>query len=194
MKKQIIIISLLLVLSATIFAQDKKHEIVLGYGVGTHYAIVEEMAGVLGIFITLGTFNAEYESGTGAILLGYRYSAGEKFSIGIDGSYTKIKEILKIQSKPVGSFYKQFYTIAPYVAYNYIKKEKFSMYSGIGLGYTFVKDEYTMDDGGNETNNSGEFAFHLSAFGVRFGKNIGGYVEVGYGYKGLVNLGVSFKL
>ena len=52
----------MLVLPATIFAQDKKHEIVLGYGVGTHYAIVEEMAGVLGIFITLGAFDIEFES------------------------------------------------------------------------------------------------------------------------------------
>ncbi|MCD4791450.1 MAG: hypothetical protein K8R37_15755 [Bacteroidales bacterium] len=194
MKKQIIIISLLLVLPATIFAQNKKHEIVLGYGVGTHYAIVEEMAGILGVFITLGTFDVEFESGTGAILLGYRYSAGEKFSIGIDGSYTKIKEILKIQGNPVGKLEKEFYTIAPYVAYNYIKKENFSMYSGIGLGYAFEKDEYTTDDGGDETKNIGEFAFHINAFGVRYGKSIGGYVEVGYGYKGLVNLGVSFKL
>ncbi|MBL7102697.1 MAG: hypothetical protein ISS18_00030 [Bacteroidales bacterium] len=194
MKKQISIIILLLVLPATIFAQDKKHEIVLGYGVGTHYAIVEEMANILGVVITLGTFNAEFESGTGAILLGYRYSAGEKFSIGIDGSYTKIKDNLKIQGKQVGNLEKEFYTIAPYVAYNYIKKEKIRLYSGIGLGYTFGKDKYTTDDGGDETKNIGEFAFHINAFGVRFGKNIGGYVEVGYGYKGLVNLGVSFTL
>ena len=68
------------------------------------------------------------------------------------------------------------------------------MYSGIGLGYAFMKDKYTTDDGSDEIKNSGEFAFHINAFGVRFGKNIGGYVEVGYGYKGLVNLGVSFKL
>lgn len=193
MKKTIIIIGLLIVLPATIFAQDKKHEMVLGYGVGTHYAIVEQMAGILGVVITLGEFNAELESGTGAILLGYRYSVGDKLTIGFDGSYTKLKDVLKFDGKEVGNLDKYFYTIAPYIAYNYVKKGNLSMYSGIGLGYAFVKDAYTTDDG-DEIENIGEFAFHLNAFGVRYGKNIGGYVEVGYGYKGIVNLGISLKL
>ena len=121
MNKIIIIISFLLVLPATIFAQDNKHELVLGYGTVTNYAIDEEMQNIIGIIISLGIFDAEYESGTGAIILGYRYYASEKFSIGIDGIYTKIKDILKFQSDEVGNLERHFYTLAPCLAYHYIK-------------------------------------------------------------------------
>ncbi len=193
MKKAIIIITLMLVLPASIFAQEKKHEIVLGYGVATHYAIVEEIAGIFGVFITLGEFTTQLESGTGAIVLGYRYSLKDKISVGLDGSYTKLKGFLKVEGNAVGDINKHFYTIAPYVSYNYVKKGNLSMYSGIGLGYAFVKNVYTTDDG-SEIKNTGEFAFHINAFGVRYGNKICAFAEAGYGYKGIMNFGVSINL
>ncbi|MDR1846694.1 MAG: hypothetical protein LBR17_01070 [Bacteroidales bacterium] len=35
--------------------------------------------------------------------------------------------------------------------------------------------------------------FHLSPFGLRVGKDIGGFFEIGYGYKGILNFGISYK-
>ena len=193
MKKTIILIGLLLVLPASIFAQEKKHEFVLGYGVTTHYAIREQMADIVGLVITLGVFDAGFKSGTGAFVLGYRYSVREKISIGLDGSYTKLKSVLKVGGEVVGNLNKHFYTIAPYVSYNYVKNGNLSMYSGIGLGYAFVKNVYTTGDG-NEIVNTGEFAFHINAFGVRYGNKISAYAEAGYGYKGIMNFGVCINL
>ena len=195
MKKYIIIISLLLVFSATIFAQDKKHEIVLGYGVMTNYAIEEVLKNITVTIVTLGLYDTEYESGTGAFLLGYRYFPSEKFSIGIDVAYTKINDVVKSHDTVVvGNIERHFYTLAPYAVYNYIKKEKFRLYSGIGLGYAFGKDNYKPNNGAEENENFGRIAYQLNAIGVRFGTKVGGYVEFGYGYKGMLNFGVSVKL
>ena len=195
MKKHLIIISLLLVFSATIFAQDKKHEIVLGYGIMTNYGIEEVIINITCVIVTFGLYDIEYESGTGAFLFGYRYFPIEKFSIGIDGAYTKIKDVVKSHDTiVVGNINKHFYTLAPYAANYYIKKKKIRVYSGIMLGYTFGKDNYKSNDGAEENGNYGRIAYQLNAIGVRFGTKVGGYVEIGYGYKGMLNFGLSVTL
>jgi len=34
---------------------------------------------------------------------------------------------------------------------------------------------------------------HISPFGIRIGRQFAGYLEVGYGYKGIVNGGLAFR-
>jgi hypothetical protein len=36
-------------------------------------------------------------------------------------------------------------------------------------------------------------AYQINAFSLRVGKSFGGFFELGYGYNGIVNLGVSYK-
>ena len=41
-------------------------------------------------------------------------------------------------------------------------------------------------------NNTFKYAGYYSPFGLRFGGNVGGFIEVGIGYKGVFNGGVSY--
>ncbi|MCK4288204.1 MAG: hypothetical protein KAW86_03280, partial [Bacteroidales bacterium] len=60
-------------------------------------------------------------------------------------------------------------------------------------GYTFRKDTYKPDIGQEQTNNINHFNFQITAVGVRLGKSLGGFMELGFGYKGLLNFGLSYQ-
>ena len=68
------------------------------------------------------------------------------------------------------------------------------MYSGLAFGYAFQNIQYMPIEGEEEVENPGKMAFHINAIGFRFGKSIGGFLELGYGYKGILNFGFSLKL
>jgi hypothetical protein len=55
------------------------------------------------------------------------------------------------------------------------------MYSGIGLAY-FTTGEY-------DTN----FSFQGTALGFRVGKKLAAYAELGFGYKGIAQIGASYQ-
>ncbi|MFT6797792.1 MAG: hypothetical protein ACJART_002946, partial [Maribacter sp.] len=72
-------------------------------------------------------------------------------------------------------------TIAIETDYRYISKPSFQMYSGIGLAY-FTTGEY-------DTN----FSFQGTALGFRVGKKLAAYAELGFGYKGIAQIGASYQ-
>ena len=39
-----------------------------------------------------------------------------------------------------------------------------------------------------------KFAYHITAFKARFGNRFGGFVELGFGYRGIINAGLSIKI
>jgi hypothetical protein len=66
---------------------------------------------------------------------------------------------------------------------------------GITAGYDAIisydiKDKDTLDGKGysNRITN-----FQITAVGVRLGKSLGGFMELGFGYKGLLNFGLSYQ-
>lgn len=83
------------------------------------------------------------------------------------------------------------YTVASELDFRYIRKEKFTMYSLIGLGYTFVDDHSEPTETGERLEN--HFDMHVSFLGFRYGKDLGGFIELGAGYKGLINFGMNYR-
>ena len=66
----------------------------------------------------------------------------------------------------------------------------FQLYSGAGFGVrlrhgTYIEGEET------DTLNKALPTFHINALGLRFGRNIAFFVEIGAGYKGVLNAGLS---
>ena len=198
MKKLAIIISLVLIFPNIISAQEKKHDITIGYGMITHYALREITVNLTVTILSVDYVNTVYKSGSGAFSLGYRFSPVKRLTIGIDGVYQKIKNDVKTRDDNdpilIGKLERQFLSTAILTSFRYIDKETFQMYSGIGVGYTFGKYHYVENDGEEDFGNSGQFAGHLNALGIRFGSTIGGFVELGYGYKGMLNFGLSVQL
>lgn len=68
--------------------------------------------------------------------------------------------------------------------YSYITKSMVELYSAASLGPAMRFRKILRNDfGGNEEAQKVSVAFHVSAIGVKIGKRIGGFAELGYGLK-----------
>ena len=86
------------------------------------------------------------------------------------------------------------------------------MYATFGAGLTLEREtdifqkayynnaqthyNYTGPLTGIETrvpNNRTHFNAYCSPVGIKFGKKLGGYIEIGIGYKGMINGGISYR-
>lgn len=88
----------------------------------------------------------------------------------------------------------QYYTIMPQVRFNWVTSEDnlFEMYSIFGFALTFVDESYT-----NEVDTDGFYPVpgaHVTGLGLRFGDKFGGFVEIGFGTKGMMSGGLSYRL
>ncbi len=71
------------------------------------------------------------------------------------------------------------------------------MYSGVGLGLALVKSDFALGPDLMLKGKNGEstqyFTGQLTAVGFRVGKTLAGFAELGFGYKGIVNAGLSYQ-
>lgn len=81
-----------------------------------------------------------------------------------------------------------FHSVMFKMQFYYISKPKFSFYGDLGLGATLFTD--------NNTDMKFQVFpnFGVYPLGVKFGDKAGGMIELGYGYKGIVNFGAFLKL
>jgi hypothetical protein len=184
--KNLIILLLSLFLSASTFlsAQDlPNNQVNVGYGMFTSY----EAIGV-GKSTTLINSSRDFHiiKNTGAIRLEYFRVFNNRLKVGASFTYQKFKFVplfsLNIEQEGYTAI---IYTPALETAFTFLSKKNFDLYSGLGLGHSFTYDK--------ENRLGGSFNSHLDAVGIRVGRKIGGFVAVGYGYKGLIHCGVNFR-
>lgn len=183
MKKNIVLT--LLVFSSIIFSQVPKNEIYSSYGMGS----VQELSIILNDIIILPFVRGDFtvESPVGPIAAGYRRNLSDHFALGIEGSYTQFNQEYTI----LGSKFKvdnTFTTVMLNSRYCYNPSNPVQFYSGISIGGSNFNQKDSV-----QSANSTIFAFHVNAIGVRFGRTFAGYLELGMGYNGIVNGGVSVK-
>jgi hypothetical protein len=89
-----------------------------------------------------------------------------------------------------------FLTIAPELTVAYMDTRKdyirVRLYGSLSYGVSILGDNHT---GIGEVDESGPkfYAFQITPFAVRVGRQVAGFVELGFGYKGIVNGGLSFR-
>ncbi len=110
----------------------------------------------------------------------------------------------------LGSFKRQAFTFAPEIYITYVNKGIARLYCTAGLGVTYrnevdrYSDTYYMNsfyNGGSTlgaiqevNNNRVRPNIYLSPFGLSVGGRVKWFMELGFGYKGVLNTGLSFKL
>jgi outer membrane protein W len=117
-----------------------------------------------------------------------------------------------------GTYIRHTCTIAPEVFIKYYQRHNAMLYGYAGAGYTLSKVEkaYSPEqyaafyqNGVNTSSgglppylsaqnpvyiNENHFNAQLTAFGIRLGEKVAWDIEIGFGYKGLINTGLSVKL
>jgi len=116
----------------------------------------------------------------GPLGLSLKLTPSDRLTIGGYLSYERITADFTLFEGISGNWWYNFVTTAIEMDYRYVSKEKFQMYFTLGAGATFLGDTYYPN-------------FQVNALGFRFGKTAAVFAEFGLGYKGIVNVGLSFQ-
>lgn len=155
---------------------------------------------------------------SGAYHINFRYFLSEMVSLGLTIAYESESGDWQANYNPdhfayrkqiIGTFKKTEYTFSPEMSVYYIARKKTKIYCTFGFGLTerIENDEYSQQYIYNGThypsiatdyppgsNNKLQGNIYLSPFGISVGGKISWFAEIGIGYKGVLNTGLSMKL
>lgn len=195
MKAKAIFLILFLLSFLVLRAQEKerRHEISAGYGIVTSDEAMGVTSSLLTTILTLANANRTNMHWTGLYHLGYKFRAGRIFPLGISVGYEKMtSDLTNKDQEVVGKEKGQYISIMAEGSVRYLNKRVFQMYSGLAAGYTLASSEVVAETGEeSDTDHFNHFNFQVNVIGVRLGGIIGGFLELGFGYKGLINFGIS---
>lgn len=139
---------------------------------------------------------------SGMMFLTARYFFFNRLALGIAGGVSSERGQYadKHNTSVISRTYSESVTtIAPEVYYIYFFRKYLEVYTLLGIGPGFFTTTTTT----NATPYSSEaintekhdaLRLQYTPIGIRIGGRLGGFAELGIGYKGLINAGLSFKL
>ncbi len=148
-----------------------------------------------------GTTRSDITS-TGVLGIGYRYGIN-RFRVGLDFGFTQLSsKITKDgETAPYIKENEMDFLVLPAAEMIYLKKGLFELYGSVAVGVDVSRysEKGLTSEGSKATLPRSEvstnFAFHVNPIALRVGNNsIGGFLEVGLGYKGFVTAGVSMRI
>ena len=193
MKK--ILFAVLLLMGMSYYVQAQEHQVSVGFGAPSSNHIADLFFTVAKDMITGlagGDSGLENKRSVGEFRAGYAYYPTERMSVGATVSILQTAADAVRSGTSSGEYSTRYLTFAAEGTYNYLTREKFRLYGLIGAGVTNLNARYTVQ-GQNESDNANVFNFHLSPIGAAFGRQFGGTAEVGFGYRGIVSLGLFYK-
>lgn len=188
-----LVISSAMCVQAQNYDDDLKSEISLGYGlpVNTSNSIESFAKGFTGT-----SNHEEGDKYIGPITAEYFYHINPLVAVGAIGVYSNHKMDETYDGKVTGKIKYQYFTIMPAVKFNWLRREKWGLYSKIGLGYTYAKSSLTdiADNVSDETDGYSMINWQASLIGTEVGnQSIRAFAELGFGEQGLALAGVRFR-
>jgi hypothetical protein len=153
---------------------------------------------------------------TGALFATYRYRVNDAFTAGITGGFDNSHGRVTsrrnyfgsgrgsdLPGGMLGAYGRRSRTIAAEVTITYYSGKEGTFYGALGGGYTFSTVTINYDDdiykkysdklGADPlVINDSRGAHQVTFFGYRTADPLAFFIEAGFGYKGLVNLGMSY--
>lgn len=177
-------------------ADFPQNDIRLCYGMTTVYNMaIAAMTTTTMAFIV--PFDSAYRStvrGYGAFGFQYQYRISKLIQLGALVSVNPGTVDLKFDKGTTAYISTLFVSFMPRVDFYYLNRGIVSVYSGLALGATYFnfKGNYSAQP---DSSSSGiGFGFQLNGVGIRVGKAVGGFVEMGYGCQGIINFGLTARL
>lgn len=187
MKKTAMIIALLLSFQWC-QAQEAKHEFQVGYGPFTRHQFFGDLIRFSGS--TIFQYPLSSLSFGRSIAFSYHYQPRRRVAFGGNASFGVNNADENRNWFETGDYKSNHLVVSFETQIFYLQKPTFTLYSLVGAGGLFLwKKDQTYTTGRNET-----YAWptgQITPVGVRVGKGLGIFAELGYGYKGLVNVGFS---
>lgn len=172
-----------------ISAQQGKHEIRGGYGVGTSNEFINGLEDMQVTDVTKAFVSGD-KTFKGTFQLGYKYGLSDRFNLGLNLSYERAAATTFLDKGRVGKLKSNYYTVAGEADYIHIRREGFTFYSTAGIGAIFYNQQYVKDECTKDTADKVNFNFQISPVCVKYGDRLGFFGEIGFGYKGIFNFGM----
>lgn len=184
----------------------RHHELRAQISDGATISIVSSFGAVFNVAFDNLLFNSyERESegsrSFGHIGIGYRYYFGPRFNIGGNLSYQRIVENYKLTSNYTGEVltgfrYTNAFLLMGTAELIYLRKQIVRLYGNLalGVGSFLYGDRIKSENYESEMNYVFLPAFQINPIGIRVGKQVAGYLELGIGYQGIFTLGLSVQL
>ena len=191
--KPVIILTLSAVLFSTVgFGQTRRNDLSLQFGVLSSDQVIDIFGDTVLIVIPLGGYDKRDMTFSGVPFLTYHYSANDRFGFGgAIGYYSASGALVESGGDVVvGDFREKSYIGAVELDYHWFMKPGLQLYSGAGFGVKVRRGTY-VDGTDTDTVTKALPAFHLNAIGLRVGKKVGFFAELGIGYKGILAVGLS---
>ena len=201
MKKGILLIAMVL-MATGVMAQHNEFRV--GYGVASSNRLLNTKHGIFGTnwgqqFSEIKSMNISASSG--AITFGYRYQLS-RIRVGIAGAYEKIngKYTLSDSSHTdiTADGKNTYWTVAADVQFSYFKLPKgiVELYWGASAGIAFESQDFNKLNAKDFINDAkrNRFAYQVVPIGISAGIPwLGAFAELGFGYRGIVNIGAYIR-
>ena len=201
MKKVIIAIGLVFIFfsltAQSYYRSYDHHDISVSYGLFTPSQFWVVDSPVLNDSFPAELYVSDNYKGSGAVGLTYRHMfKNENILWGISAGMSNASWEIYNFGINEGNLKRNYYTVAIDWQYRWRNQGVIQIYSGLDLGVSYCQETYTPTEAvaASTKSNFIQLGYQLNAIGARFGKKFGGYVEFGYGYKGIINLGFSVQL
>ena len=172
-------------------AQDGlKHEVGVFYGVGSASNVLSVITS------SISAAAGNQSSFWGPIGVEYYYHVSPVVGLGAVAAYAGCKA--EDEKTHKDDLSETFITIMPSVKFNWLSKKHFGMYSGLSAGIMFISVSPNDNAKANDSNAKDEtlvsFMFQATALGAEFGgEQFRGFVEAGFGEKGVLCAGLRYK-
>ena len=200
MKKIFALIFSLTIFSAVSFAQFPsyhKNDISVSYGLFAPDQFFDLQSSMLDDNFPDKRYVRDNFSSMGNILLTYKHiNRAETIFWGFSLGYGSNKSEVYYVGQYAGDLTRTFYSAGAEVQFRYVNRGIIQVYSGGALGFTFGQETLTASDYSTEEKSGSLYlpAYQLNVAGIRIGNKIAGFAEIGFGYKGIINAGISVQL
>lgn len=176
---------------------DLQHEVSLSYGGLPVFDLLSHYENYFnptdpsaGLFNDKGKF--------GAANISYLFYPDENWGIGLVYSYTNSDKRILNDNRFVGDFFNSFHTIAPAFKYNWYNYKFITLYSRVNVGITIATSNASFIARNGEPDEKTKvkpfFMYQVSPIGIELGRQIAGFVEVGFGHMGVAMAGIRYKM
>lgn len=197
--KKILVISAILISSATIMAQGNVSLVRVEGSIG-FFTLYDQI-------ISDNSYDPYYygepafafESTQPAFFMGISFYSYKKLEIGVEAGYQHASTTDYYYYDPINSIPSSenvtldAITFTPKVRLNWVRSDDnlFEFYSAASVGLAFLN--YNYEKSTSENGMRAQPTGHLCFAGIRFGNKWGGALELGVGSKGLINFGLSYR-
>ncbi len=185
----VLLLSVLLVATSSVCAQERSHEFSASAGVATVPDIIEAFMEVAPLIVTVGLIREDTKSATPALSLHYRYHSSRLLSVGGTFDYQKFERDLYFLDDKLSTSDINYYTFMGRVDLTYLRTRFVRLYLGASVGISHMKES------GEDVEDTSHtlFAFQLNALGLRLGDQVAAYMELGLGFNGIIAGGLAFE-